>query len=173
MLRLAMLSARGRFGAFTGALVALIAAAVLSMAWGMQLESILGTHAPVERYAAATAVVTGQQQTGDGHHDVLLGERARVSSALTARLAAVPGVRGAWARGAHRAPGGGAGVPGGDRRLVGPRVAWRHARGRPRLGQRRAGAVRAARRTAARRSRRGGHLLSRRARHAAVAGRRR
>src|SRR5689334_16974971 len=95
MLRLAMLSARGRFGAFTGALVALIAAAVLSMAWGMQLESILGTHAPVERYAAATAVVTGQQQTGDGHHDVLLGERARVSSALTARLAAVPGVRAA------------------------------------------------------------------------------
>jgi len=95
MLRLAMLSARGRFGAFTGALVALIAAAVLSMAWGMQLESILLTHAPVERYAAATAVVTGQQQTGNGHHDVLLGERARVSSALTARLAAVPGVRAA------------------------------------------------------------------------------
>jgi putative ABC transport system permease protein len=95
MLRLAVLSARGRFGAFTGALIALIAAAVLSMAWGMQLESILRTHAPVERYAAATAVVTGQQQTGDGHHDVLLGERARVSSALTARLAAVPGVRAA------------------------------------------------------------------------------
>src|SRR5689334_4888516 len=95
MLRLAILSARGRFGAFTGALVALFAAAVLSMAWGMQLESILRTHAPVERYAAATAVVTGQQQTGDGHHDVLLGERARVSSALTARLAAVPGVRAA------------------------------------------------------------------------------
>src|SRR5690349_11374520 len=95
MLRLAVLSARGRFGAFTGALVALIAAAVLSMAWGMQLESILRTHAPVGRYAAATAVVTGQQQTGAGHHDVLLGERARVSSALTARLAAVPGVRAA------------------------------------------------------------------------------
>src|SRR5690242_2675811 len=95
MLRLAVLSARGRFGAFTGALVALIAAAVLSMAWGMQLESILRTHAPVERYAAATAVVTGQQQTGNGHHDVLLGERARVSSALTARLVAVPGVRAA------------------------------------------------------------------------------
>jgi hypothetical protein len=94
MLRLAVLSARGRIGTFTGALVALFAAAVLSMAWGMQLESILRTHPPVERYAGAPAVVTGQQAAGSGH-DVLLGERARVSSALTARLAAVPGVRAA------------------------------------------------------------------------------
>ena len=47
MLRLAVLSARGRFGAFAGALIALFAAAVLSMAWGMQLESILRTHQPV------------------------------------------------------------------------------------------------------------------------------
>jgi putative ABC transport system permease protein len=92
MLRLAALSARGRLGAFVGALVALFAAAVLSMAWGMQLESILRTHSPVERYAGAAAVVTGQQEVG---HDVLLGERARVSSALAARLAAVPGVRAA------------------------------------------------------------------------------
>src|SRR6478672_2942470 len=94
MLRLAVLSARGRLGAFTGALVALFAAAVLSMAWGMQLESILHTHPPVERYAGATAGVTGQQKAGVDH-DVLLGERARASSALIARLAAVPGVRAA------------------------------------------------------------------------------
>jgi len=94
MLRLAVLSARGRLGAFTGALVALFAAAVLSMAWGMQLESILRAHPPVERYASAAAVVTGQQKAGVDH-DVLLGERARVSSALAARLAAVPGVRSA------------------------------------------------------------------------------
>jgi putative ABC transport system permease protein len=92
VLRLATLSARGRLGAFTGALVALFAAAVLSMAWGMQLESILRTHAPVERYAGAAAVVTGQQDAGQ---DVPLGELARVSSALAARLAAVPGVRAA------------------------------------------------------------------------------
>jgi putative ABC transport system permease protein len=64
------------------------------MAWGMQLESILRTHSPVERYAGATAVVTGQQKAG-ADHDVPLGERARVSSALVARLAAVPGVRSA------------------------------------------------------------------------------
>jgi putative ABC transport system permease protein len=92
MLRVAALSARGRLGAFTGALVALFAAAVLSMAWGMQLESLLRTHAPVERYAATAAVVTGQQEVGG---DVPLSERARVSSALAARLAAVPGVRAA------------------------------------------------------------------------------
>ena len=60
MLRLAILSTRGRLGTFTGALVALIAASVLAVAWGMQLESILRTHAPVERYAAAAAVVTGR-----------------------------------------------------------------------------------------------------------------
>src|SRR5450755_4691219 len=94
MLRLAALSARGRLGMFTGALAALFAAAVLSMAWGMQLESLLGTHPPVERYAGAAAVVTGQQNVGN-QGDVLLGERARVSSALTARLAALPGVRAA------------------------------------------------------------------------------
>ena len=93
-LRLTVLSARGRLGAFTGALIALFAAAVLSMAWGMQLESILRTHPPVERYAGAAAVVTGQQRAG-ADHDVLLGERAGVSSALAARLAAVPGVRSA------------------------------------------------------------------------------
>jgi putative ABC transport system permease protein len=94
MLRLAILSARGRLGTFTGALLALFAAGVLSMAWGMQLESILRTHAPVERYTGAAAVVTGQQKAG-ADRDVLLTERARVSSALTARLAAVPEVRAA------------------------------------------------------------------------------
>jgi putative ABC transport system permease protein len=94
MLRLAVLTARGRTGAFTGALIALFAAAVLSIAWGMQLESILRTHPPVERYAAAAAVVTGQQNAGRGDK-VLLTERARVPAALVARLAAVPGVRSA------------------------------------------------------------------------------
>src|SRR5215468_10880386 len=94
MLRLTILSARGRLGTFTGALIALFAASVLAMAWGMQLESMLRIHPPVERYAGAAAVVTGQQQAG-ADHDVLLAERARVSSALAARLAAVPGVRAA------------------------------------------------------------------------------
>ena len=94
MLRLALLSGRGRLSTFTGALVALTVSAMLVVAGGMPLESALRTHPPVERYAAATAVVTGQQIVG-ADHDVPLGERARVSSALAARLAAVPGVRAA------------------------------------------------------------------------------
>src|SRR2546430_3706077 len=94
MLRLAVLSARGRLATFTGALIALTAAAVLATAWGMQLESILRSHTPVERYAAAAAVVIGEQRVGSDH-DVFLSERNRVSSALTARLAAAPGVRAA------------------------------------------------------------------------------
>jgi putative ABC transport system permease protein len=94
MLRLALLSGRGRLSTFTGALVALTVSAMLVVAGGMPLESALRTHPPVERYAAATAVVTGQQIVGTDH-DVPLGERARVSSALAARLAAVPGVRAA------------------------------------------------------------------------------
>jgi putative ABC transport system permease protein len=94
MLRLALLSGRGRLGTFAGALVALFAASVLTTAWGMQLESVLRGHAPVERYAGASAVVTGQQIVGPDH-DVPLSERARVSSGLTSRLAGVPGVRAA------------------------------------------------------------------------------
>src|SRR6476646_520062 len=96
MLRLAILSARGRLGTFAGALIALFASAVLVMAGGMMLESALRTKPPVERYAATSAVVTGQQIVG-ADHDVPLGERARVSSALAARLVAVPGVRAAIA----------------------------------------------------------------------------
>src|SRR2546423_6387859 len=94
MLRLAILSARGRLGTFTGALVALIASAVLVTAGGMQLEAALRTQPPVDRYAATAAVVTGQQSVGK-EDKVNLSERARVSSTLVARLAAAPGVRAA------------------------------------------------------------------------------
>ena len=94
MLRLALLSARGRLGTFTGALVALTASSALVMAGAMPLEAALRSHPPVERYAAAAAAVTGRQTVG-AEHDVPLGERARVSSALAARLSAVPGVRAA------------------------------------------------------------------------------
>src|SRR5215211_497054 len=96
MLRLAMLSGRGRLGTFTGALVAVFASSGLVMAGAMPLEAALRTHPPVERYAAAAAVVTGRQTVGP-EHDVPLAERARVSTVLAARLAAVPGVRAAVA----------------------------------------------------------------------------
>jgi putative ABC transport system permease protein len=94
MLRLAILSARGRLGTFIGALVALIASSVLVMAGAMQLEAALRTQPPVHRYAATAAVVAGQQTVGK-EDKVALSERVRVSSTLIARLAAVPGVRAA------------------------------------------------------------------------------
>ena len=94
MLRLALLTARGRAGTFAGAFVALTASSAIVMAGAMPFESALRTQPPVERYAGTAAVVTGQQIVGSDH-DVVLGERARVSSALAGRLAAVPGVRAA------------------------------------------------------------------------------
>src|SRR3954465_2325897 len=94
MLRLAFLSARGRLGTFTGALMALIASSALVMAGGMPLEAALRSHPPVERYSATAAVVTGQQSVGAARA-APLGGRPRVSSALAPRLAAVPGVRAA------------------------------------------------------------------------------
>ena len=97
MLRLSILSARGRLGTFTGALIALFAASVLAMAWGMQLESMLRTHAPVERYAGAAAVVAGQQNVG-ADHDVPLTERARVSSPLAWQGCPASGPRSATCR---------------------------------------------------------------------------
>src|SRR3954466_12275553 len=96
MLRLALLGGRGRLGTFIGAFVALAASSALVMAGAMPLEAALRTQPPVERYAGAAAIVTGQQVVG-GEEKVVLRERARVSSALAARLAAVPGVRAAIA----------------------------------------------------------------------------
>jgi putative ABC transport system permease protein len=96
VLRLALLSARGRLGTFTGALVALIASAALVVAGAMPFESALRTEPPVERYAATAAVVTRQQVIG-AEDKVPLTERARVNASLTDRLAAVPGVRAAIA----------------------------------------------------------------------------
>jgi putative ABC transport system permease protein len=96
MLRLAILSARGRVGTFAGALVALTASSALVMAGAMPFESALRTQPPVERYAATAAVVTGQQVVGT-EDKVPLTERARVDASLTARLAAIPGVRAAIA----------------------------------------------------------------------------
>src|SRR5438477_589289 len=96
MLRLAIITARKRLGTYVGAFLALFGSAILVMAGGMLLKSALQSHAPVTRYAAAAAVVTGHQDVGPDH-DVILGEPVRISSALVARLAAVPGVRAAIA----------------------------------------------------------------------------
>src|SRR5206468_1427694 len=60
------------------------------------LEAALKNHPPVHRYAAAAAVVSGQQNVGSDH-DVVLGERPRVDASLVSRLAGVAGVRAAIA----------------------------------------------------------------------------
>src|SRR3954468_9334412 len=91
MFRLALNTARTRPSAFIGALLPFAMSGVLAMAGGMLLQAALATHPPVERYSATAAVVTGQQVVG-ADHDVVLEERARVSSSLVPRLAAVPGV---------------------------------------------------------------------------------
>src|SRR5215212_10550144 len=96
MLRIAFQSARTRPGTFAGAFLAFACSAVLAVAGGMLVQAALSTHAPVERYAGAAAVVAGDQRVGPDN-DVILGERPRVSAALAGRLAAVPGVRAAIA----------------------------------------------------------------------------
>src|SRR6059058_1869340 len=96
MLRLAIITARKRLGTYVGAFLALFGSAILVMAGGMLLKSALQSHAPVTRYAAAAAVVTGHQDVGPDH-DVILGEPVRINSALVGRLAGVPGVRAAIA----------------------------------------------------------------------------
>src|SRR3954468_5952785 len=92
MLRLAILSGRGRLSTFAGALLALMASSALVVAGGLPFQAALRTQPPVERYAGAAAVVTGQQVVGT-EDAVVLGERARVDASLAARLAGVPGVR--------------------------------------------------------------------------------
>src|SRR5215212_4903659 len=91
MLRLAILSGRGRLSTFAGALVALMASSALVMAGAMPFEAALRTQPPVERYAGAAAVVTGEQVVGT-EDAVVLGERARMDASLAGRLTAVPGV---------------------------------------------------------------------------------
>src|SRR3954469_25146077 len=91
MLRLALLSGRGRLSTFAGALLALMASSALTVAGGLPFQAALRTQPPVERYAGAAAVVTGQQVVGT-EDAVVLGERARVDASLAGRLAAVPGV---------------------------------------------------------------------------------
>jgi putative ABC transport system permease protein len=96
MFRITLLTAPRRLGTFVGAFLAFFCAAVLVMAGGMLLQAALSNHPPVERYAGATAVAAGDQSVG-ADNDVPLTERARVSSLLTGKLAALPGVKAAIA----------------------------------------------------------------------------
>ncbi|MUN42188.1 FtsX-like permease family protein [Actinomadura litoris] len=99
------MSAGGRRigGAFAGVFAALLFAAALVGSCGVLLESALRAHAPVERYGAAAAVVSGPEKVEDmlrrpgdspEHQTRPVAERPRVPVAAAARLRAVPGVRG-------------------------------------------------------------------------------
>ncbi|MFD0684424.1 ABC transporter permease [Actinomadura fibrosa] len=89
-------------GAFAGVFTALLFAAALVGACGTLVESAWRAHAPVERYGAATAVVTGPQSVTDRLRRVgddpekqsrPLTERSRVQVAAAQRLRTVHGVR--------------------------------------------------------------------------------
>ncbi|WP_433478929.1 FtsX-like permease family protein [Spirillospora sp. CA-142024] len=89
-------------GASAGIFVALAFAATLVGACGVLLESALRAHAPVERFGAATAVVTGPESVtarmkrlGEEPEEQSrpLTGRAAVPTATAAKLRAVPGVR--------------------------------------------------------------------------------
>ncbi|GAA0941350.1 ABC transporter permease [Actinocorallia libanotica] len=88
-------------GALTGVFVALTFAAALIGACGVLLESAWRAHAPVERFGAAAAVVTGPQNVetrvkrlgeGPAKQSRPLAERARVPVSAVERLRDVPGV---------------------------------------------------------------------------------
>src|SRR3954447_15973169 len=96
MFRLTLLTAPRRIGTFFGAFLAFFAASILVMAGGMLLQAALSSHPPVERYAAASAVVSGDQNVG-ADHDVPLTERNRIPATAVAKLAALSGVRAAIA----------------------------------------------------------------------------
>ena len=98
MLRVAFQGLRGRKGPFVGAFLALAVAAALVMACGTLLQAGVQSKSPVERYSAAPIVVAGDQNETvnagtDAEDSIPLFERARVSSSLVPRLAAVAGVR--------------------------------------------------------------------------------
>src|SRR4051812_11040137 len=97
MLSVALQGLRGRKGPFAGAFIALAVAAALVMACATLLQAGLTSKPPVERYAGAPLVVSGEQTSRinvgkDSKGSVPLYERVRVPSALAPRVASVPGV---------------------------------------------------------------------------------
>src|SRR5690242_12251158 len=102
MLRLALQGLHGRKGPFAGAFVALAIAAALVMACATLLQAGLNAKSPVERYAGAPIVVSGDQKEHvnvgtDNEDSVPLYERVRIPAALEQQLRALPGVRAAVA----------------------------------------------------------------------------
>src|SRR3954468_6344887 len=102
MLSVALQGLRGRKGPFVGAFIALAIAAALVMACGTLLQAGLTDKPPVERYAGAPLVVSGEQSTRvdvgkASEGSAPLYERVRLPAALAPRLARVQGVANAIA----------------------------------------------------------------------------
>src|SRR3954452_10513248 len=86
VLSVALQGLRGRKGPFIGAFIALAVAAALVMACGTLMQAGLTSKSPVERYAGAPLVVSGEQSMRvnvgkDSEDSVPLYERVRVPSA--------------------------------------------------------------------------------------------
>ncbi|AXB42860.1 ABC transporter permease [Amycolatopsis albispora] len=96
MLSLAWRTIRARRGAFAAAFVAVFFGSALITASGVLLESGLRAGVSPLRYAAATVVVTAEQEvtTEDGLNQ-RFGDRVPLAADTAGRIAAVPGVRAA------------------------------------------------------------------------------
>ncbi|MFI2753573.1 FtsX-like permease family protein [Cellulomonas sp. P22] len=93
MLHLAVRMARRRVAALLAVACAVLGGAAFLTAIGVLADSGLRSHVAADRLAGADVVVTASQSLAQpGDLPVALPERARVSSAVVAELAALPGV---------------------------------------------------------------------------------
>ncbi|WP_411145488.1 ABC transporter permease [Streptomyces sp. x-80] len=97
MFRLVLTTVRERRSGFVGAFVALFGASVLITAFGIILQSGIGSGVPVQRYDNAAVVVAGKQEFSvtEGRHTKTrsLPGPVGVARALVDTTASVPGVR--------------------------------------------------------------------------------
>ncbi|MFE7659587.1 ABC transporter permease [Streptomyces celluloflavus] len=97
MFRLVLKTVKERKSGFVGAFVALFGASVLITAFGVILQSGIGSGVPVQRYGAAAVVVAGKQEfsvtEGRNTKTRSLPGPVGVARSLVGTTASVPGVR--------------------------------------------------------------------------------
>ncbi|MFI0815963.1 ABC transporter permease [Streptomyces sp. NPDC021098] len=94
--RLVRMTLRERKAGLVGAFVALVGASALVTAFGILLQSGIGSGVPTQRYAGAAVVVSGEQtfKVRDGKtKEKPLAEPAALDRGLVREIARVPGVR--------------------------------------------------------------------------------
>lgn len=96
MRRLVLQTIRQRKAGFVGAFVALFGASVLITAFGIILQSGIGSGVPVQRYADAAVIVGGEKsfsvREGDSTKTKSLDDAVGVPSGLVSRAAKAEGV---------------------------------------------------------------------------------